>query len=130
MASPAGREPDRGTEYELKSKNRLEAVAVPSTLRQHTPSAHCTSPRRSSALRRQGKIAAKMDAHKLIAALKGGSKGIPRFKTENTLGDYSRCFSAFDTETDVKTKIMILSSNPKAYNLDKMLEFLANSRSV
>src|SRR5271155_4029770 len=63
MASPAGREPDRGTEYELKSKNRLEAVAVPSTLRQHTPSAHCTSPRRSSALRRQGKIAAKMDAH-------------------------------------------------------------------
>ncbi len=25
---------------------------------------------------------------------------------------------------------MILSSNPKAYNLDKMLEFLANSRSV
>src|SRR5271163_4798377 len=65
MASPAGREPDRGTEYELKSKNRLEAVAVPSTLRQHTPSAHCTSPRRSSALRRQGKIAAKMDAHAL-----------------------------------------------------------------
>ena len=25
---------------------------------------------------------------------------------------------------------MMLSSNPKAYNLDKMLEFLANSRSV
>jgi hypothetical protein len=25
---------------------------------------------------------------------------------------------------------MILSSNPKAYNLDKMLEFLTNSRSV
>ena len=30
----------------------------------------------------------------------------------------------------MKTKIMILSSNPKAYNLDKMLEFLAHSRSV
>ena len=41
-----------------------------------------------------------------------------------------RIFPAYDTETDVKTKIMILNSNPKAYNLDKMLEFLANYRSV
>jgi hypothetical protein len=66
----------------------------------------------------------------LIAALKAGTKGLPRFKTDNTLGDYSRIFPAYHTETDVKTKIMILSSNPKAYNLDKMLEFLAKSRSV
>ncbi len=66
----------------------------------------------------------------LISALKAGNRGIPRFRTENALGDYSRSFPAYDTETDVKTKIMILSSNPKAYNLDKMLEFLANSRSV
>jgi hypothetical protein len=67
---------------------------------------------------------------KLIAALKAGDKGIPKFKTDNTLGDYTRIFPSYDTETDVKTKILILSSNPKAYNLDKMLEFLANSRSV
>ena len=66
----------------------------------------------------------------LIAALKSGGSGLPQFKTENTLGDYQRRFDAFDTETDVKTKIMILNSNPKAYNLDKMLEFLANDRSV
>jgi hypothetical protein len=66
----------------------------------------------------------------LIAALKAGNKGLPRFKTDNTLGDYRRIFPTYDTATDVKTKIMILSSNPKAYNLDKMLEFLANSRSV
>jgi hypothetical protein len=66
----------------------------------------------------------------LIVALKAGTKGLPKFKTENALGDYQRRFAAFDTETDVKTKIMILSSNPKAYNLDKMLEFLANPRSV
>lgn len=66
----------------------------------------------------------------LVAALKAGNKGLPRFKTDNTLGDYTRIFPVYDTETDVKTKIMILSSNPKAYNLDKMLEFLANSRSV
>lgn len=66
----------------------------------------------------------------LIAALNAGDKGIPKFKTDNTLGDYTRLFPAYHTETDVKTKIMILSSNPKAYNLDKMLEFLTKSRSV
>lgn len=66
----------------------------------------------------------------LVSALKSRSKDIPQFKTENALGDYQRRFDSFDTETDVKTKIMILNSNPKAYNLDKMLEFLANDRSV
>jgi hypothetical protein len=66
----------------------------------------------------------------LISALKLGNRGIPPFRTDNTLGDYQRRFEAFDTETDVKTKIMILSSNPKAYNLDKMLAFLAMDRSV
>ncbi len=67
---------------------------------------------------------------RLIDALKSGTNGLPAFKTDNTLGDYQRKFEAFDTETDVKTKIMILNSNPKAYNLDKMLEFLAGDRSV
>lgn len=67
---------------------------------------------------------------KLIVALKDGSKGIPPFKTENSLGDYTRNFDDFSTETDVKTKIMILDSNPKAYNIDKILEFLATQKSV
>jgi hypothetical protein len=66
----------------------------------------------------------------LIVALKSGGKGLPQFKTENSLGDYTRDFGKFFTETDIKTKIMILSSNPKAYNLDKMLEFLSSERSV
>lgn len=66
----------------------------------------------------------------LIAALKAGDRGIPQFKTEDALGDYRRRFDAFDTETDVKTKIMILHSNPKAYNIDKVLEFLSSDRSV
>jgi len=61
---------------------------------------------------------------------KGASKGIPAFKTENALGDYQRVFEKFLTETDVKTKIMVLSSNPKAYNLDKILEFLSCEKSV
>ncbi len=67
---------------------------------------------------------------RLISALRAGNRGIPSFKTENALGDYQRRFDIFDTETDVKTKIMILNSNPKAYNLDKVLEFLAKDRSV
>lgn len=66
----------------------------------------------------------------IIVALKAGSKGVPQFKTENTLGDYQRIFEDFSTETDIKTKIMVLHSNPKAYNLDKMLQFLAMDRSV
>jgi hypothetical protein len=66
----------------------------------------------------------------LVSALKTRDKDIPQFKTENALGDYQKRFDSFDTETDVKTKIMILNSNPKAYNLDKMLEFLASDRSV
>ena len=68
----------------------------------------------------------------IILALqsKGAGKGIPAFKTENALGDYQRVFEEFFTETDVKTKIMILSSNPKAYNLDKILEFLSHEKSV
>jgi hypothetical protein len=63
-------------------------------------------------------------------ALQENTKGIPPFKTENSLGDYTKNFEQFTTETDVKTKIMILDSNPKAYNLDKMLEFLVVERSV
>ncbi|MDO8810409.1 MAG: hypothetical protein Q7J38_00055 [Gallionella sp.] len=66
----------------------------------------------------------------IIAALQNNTKGIPQFKTENSLGDYTKNFEHYHTETDVKTKIMILDSNPKAYNLDKMLEFLAKEHSV
>jgi hypothetical protein len=66
----------------------------------------------------------------LVSALKEGNRGIPPFKTENDLGDYQKLFENYHTETDVKTKIMTLNSNPKAYNLDKILEFLAGERSV
>jgi hypothetical protein len=68
----------------------------------------------------------------LITALqnRATAKGIPAFKTNNTLGDFQRVFDEYFTETDVKTKIMVLSSNPKAYNLDKILEFLSTEKSV
>lgn len=66
---------------------------------------------------------------KLIDELKNGKK-ISRFETKNTLGDYMKIFKEYITATDVKTKIMVLKSNPKAYNIDKMLEFLSNDKSV
>jgi len=70
--------------------------------------------------------------HQLIHALqnRAAARGLPAFKTDNTLGDYQRIFDEYFTETDVKTKIMVLSLNPKAYNLDKILEFLATEKSV
>lgn len=66
----------------------------------------------------------------IIDHLRNRSHRIPQFKTENKLGDYSRSFDDFLTETDVKTKIMVLDSNPKAYNIDKILDFLATEKSV
>jgi hypothetical protein len=68
----------------------------------------------------------------LVEALqnRSTSRGLPVFKTDNSLGDYQREFLDYFTETDVKTKIMVLDSNPKAYNLDKLLEFLATPKSV
>lgn len=55
---------------------------------------------------------------------------IPSFKTEDKLGDYSKSYDDFQTETDIKTKIMFMRGNPKGYNIDKLLEFLATSKSV
>lgn len=67
----------------------------------------------------------------LLASLRSKRVDVlPNLTVAHTLGDYRRDFEQFNTETDVKTKIMVLSSNPKAYNIDKMLEFLATERSV
>lgn len=66
----------------------------------------------------------------LVKELHNSDKKISRFGTKNTLGDYTKIFEKYHTATDVKTKIMILKSNPKAYNLDKILEFLAKEKSV
>lgn len=66
----------------------------------------------------------------LVQALHNSNRIIPNFQTQNNLGDYIKIFKNFDTATDVKTKIMVLNSNPKAYNIDKVLEFLAKDKSV
>lgn len=66
----------------------------------------------------------------LVNALHKNSQKIPGFRTKNTLGDYTKIFKNYYTSTDVKTKIMILSSNPKGYNIDKLLEFLSENQTV
>jgi hypothetical protein len=55
---------------------------------------------------------------------------LPSFKTKNNLGDYNKVFEQYKVSTDIKTKIMVLQSNPKAYNIDKVLEFLCMPQSV
>jgi len=67
---------------------------------------------------------------KLIKEIKEEYSRLPRFKTDNLLGDYKRIFDCTITETDIKTKIILLDSNPKAYNIDKFLEFLSFPNSV
>ena len=77
-------------------------------------------------------IAGKSDKlrSELIEALHGGTQKIPRFKTKNELGDYTKIFDKYYATVDIKTKIMVLSSNPKGYNIDKLLEFLTKNQSV
>lgn len=55
---------------------------------------------------------------------------LPKFKTDDKLGDYAKDYPSFCTETDIKTKVLFLDGNPKAYNIDKLLEFLAKEKSV
>lgn len=55
---------------------------------------------------------------------------LPEIFTSDKLGDYKREFEHYLTETDIKTKILFLSSNPKGYNVDKLLSFLSEENSV
>ena len=70
------------------------------------------------------------DLHKtLIRALRNGSP-LPEIFTADKLGDYEREFDDYYTATDIKTKVLFLSSNPKGYNIDKLLSFLSVEQSV
>jgi hypothetical protein len=55
---------------------------------------------------------------------------LPDFFTSDDLGDYERIFPNYHTKTDIKTKILFLSSNPKGFNIDKLLSFLAHPNTV
>ena len=55
---------------------------------------------------------------------------LPVYDTKNGLGDYCVDFDNGETYTDIKTKIIYLNSNPKAYNIDKFLEQMSDQRSI
>lgn len=55
---------------------------------------------------------------------------LPLYDTRNSLGDYIVHFRNHDVYTDIKTKIIYLNSNPKAYNVDKFLRHMAEDKSV
>lgn len=66
----------------------------------------------------------------IMSQLRNEVQLLPRFETHDDLGDYERCFDNGHTYTDIKTKIIYLNSAPKAYNIDKFLEKMADSRSL
>lgn len=55
---------------------------------------------------------------------------LPEIFTDDDLGDYKRIFDKYLAEIDIKSKMLFLSSNPKGYNIDKILSFLAEECSV
>lgn len=65
----------------------------------------------------------------IISALQNKTE-IPYLKNEDDLGDYNIEYKDYDTKTDIKTKVLYLNSAPKAYNIDKLLEFLSNDKST
>lgn len=67
---------------------------------------------------------------KILQDLSDIEKFLPTYDTRNSLGDYNRSFREADTYTDIKTKIMYLDSNPKAYNIDKFLKCMGEDKSV
>lgn len=67
---------------------------------------------------------------RIIEDLKNIEKALPVYDTKNGLGDYHVEYENADTYTDIKTKVIYLDSNPKAYNIDKFLKQMADSRSV
>ncbi|MCL1830003.1 MAG: hypothetical protein FWG21_01075 [Oscillospiraceae bacterium] len=69
-------------------------------------------------------------SRKQVIELLYNNKPIQGLKMSNNLGDYSKEFEYYSTQTDIKTKVLFSSSNPKGYNIDKMLEFLSEPNSV
>lgn len=67
---------------------------------------------------------------KILANLKDIETNLPTYDTKNGLGDYVRSFNNKKTLTDIKTKIIYLNSNPKAFNIDKFLQTMAEDNTI
>ncbi len=65
----------------------------------------------------------------IVRAL-NSNQPLPNITTDDDLGDYTRDFANFFTKTDIKTKVLYLNSAPKAFNVDKFLEFLSEKKTV
>jgi hypothetical protein len=70
------------------------------------------------------------ERQKLISSMKELEMSLPAYDTKNGLGDYFVSFDNGDTYTDIKTKIIYLHSNPKAYNIDKFLQQMSDGKSI
>lgn len=57
-------------------------------------------------------------------------QALPEFKTENQLADFACHYDNFEIAVDIKSKVLTYESNPKAYNVDKLLHFLSQENSV
>lgn len=65
----------------------------------------------------------------IMQALKSNTQ-IPNLRTDDDLGDYNKEYDLFNTKTDIKTKVLYFNSAPKAYNIDKLLDFLSKDKSI
>lgn len=70
------------------------------------------------------------ERNQLLKSLEEVEHLLPTYDTKNDLGDYIRKFETSDSYTDIKTKILYLDSNPKAYNVDKFLKCMGKDKSV
>lgn len=75
-------------------------------------------------------ITAEDDLKAILMRCLRTNQPLPQIFTSDELGDYERKFEHYITETDIKTKVLFLSSNPKGYNIDKLLSFLSEEKSV
>lgn len=66
----------------------------------------------------------------ILDNLRNMEEALPVLDTKDGLADYVRHFHNKDAYVDIKTKIVYLGSNPKAYNIDKFLKQMSDERSV
>ena len=70
------------------------------------------------------------ERYQLLKNLPNIEQFLPTYDTKNELGDYIRHFESTESYTDIKSKVLYLDSNPKAYNIDKFLKCMGREKSV
>ena len=70
------------------------------------------------------------ERRKLMQALAKEENNLPVYDTKNELWDYRYTFTNTEIYTDIKTKVVYLNSNPKAYNIDKFLEVMVKENTI